>query len=308
MSILTRVVKGKIEKPLRLLVYGVEGIGKSSFAAGAPATIFVGPEDGTTELDVTRAPSPEKGDWSWSYVLDTLTELATEKHEYKTVAIDTLDWLEPLCWKHVCLKGDENGKQKNSIEDFGYGKGFAAALEEWRVFLARLERLRNSRGMNVVLLAHSWIKPYKNPEGPDYDRHEMKLNAKASGLLREWCDAVLFANYETFAIEDKGRVRGVGNNVRYLYTQRSAARDAKNRYDLPEKLPLNWESFIAAVRAHRPEEPSKLRERINEMLTQVKDQDVITRVTAAVSKAAENAAELARIADHLAAIVMKESA
>ena len=178
---LVGVVQGRVQKPIRALVWGVEGIGKSTFGSNAPSPIFLGAEDGTTELDVARFPEPT----SWQDVFDAVTELTTAEHAYRTLVLDTLDWLEPLNWEHVCAKGDGRGKRIASIEDFGYGKGYAAALDEWRRLLSAIERLRNTRHMNVVLLAHGWIKPFKNPDGPDYDRHELKLHPKAGGLLKE---------------------------------------------------------------------------------------------------------------------------
>jgi hypothetical protein len=295
---LVGVVQGRVQKPIRALVWGVEGIGKSTFGSNAPSPIFLGAEDGTTELDVARFPEPS----TWQDVFDAVTELTTAEHSYRTLVLDTLDWLEPLCWEHVCAKPDARGKRITSIEDFGYGKGYAAALDEWRRLLSAIERLRNTRNMHVVLLAHGWIKPFKNPDGPDYDRHELKLHPKAGGLLKEWCDAVLFANYETLTHEANGRTKGVSTGARVLHSQRRAAFDAKNRYDLPETLPLDWEAFAEAVAAHRPADPARLKARIATLLEHA-DVETSTKVTAALAKVGDDAAQLARIADKLAAAV-----
>jgi AAA domain len=296
---LAKVVKGKLVKPTRVLVYGIEGVGKSSFAAAAPAPIFLGAEDGTSELDVARFPEPR----SWQDTIDGIAELTTTEHEFKTLVIDTLDWLEPMCWAHVCVgKKDKAGKRIETIEDFGYGKGYTAALDAWRELLKKLERLRAERGMSIVLIAHSWIKSFKNPAGEDYDRHEMKLHAKAGGLLREWCDAVLFATHEVLTYELNGRVKGISNGARVLHTERCAAWDAKNRYDLPEKLPLDWEAFADAVAAHRPADPVALKTRILELLEHV-DATKRPRVEADLKNAGDDAAALARIANKLSATV-----
>ena len=296
---LANVVRGRIAKPLRVLLFGVEGVGKSTFGANAPSPIFLGAEDGTSELDVARFPQPG----SWDEALEAIAELTRAEHDHKTLVIDTVDWLEPLCWSKVVERASD--KDIKTIEDFGYGKGYVAALDEWRVLLASLERLRSARGMHIVLLAHSWIKTFKNPEAEDFDRYELKLHAKAGGLLKEWCDAVLFAQYETYANKDSKtkRVRGVSTGARIVQTQRTAAWDAKNRYDLPETLPLDWEAFAEAVTAHRPADPGILHARITGMLTSIADNALATRVRAAVEAANGNAAELARIADKLAATV-----
>jgi hypothetical protein len=127
-----------------------------------------------------------------------------------------------------------------NIEDVGFGKGYNAALDRWRDMLSRLDTLRDRRGMNVILLAHSWIKTFRNPEGDDFDRYELKLHAKTSGLIKEWSDAVLFAAYETLTATDKSkRTRGISTGARIVHTERRAAFDAKNRFELPAELPAS---------------------------------------------------------------------
>lgn len=296
---LTQVVQGRLAKPVRVLVYGIEGVGKSSFAAGAPNVIFLGAESGTSELDVARFPEPR----NWQDALDAITELTTSTHNYKTLAIDTLDWLEPMCWAHLyATKKTDDGKRAEGIEDYGYGKGYTAALDLWRVMLRMLERLREQRGVTIVPIAHSWIKSFKNPAGEDYDRHEMKLNAKASGLWREWCDAVLFATHETHTYKSNGRVKGLSSGARVLHTERCASHDAKNRFDMPETLPLDWEAFAEAVAAHRPADPAVLKARIEELLVHA-DESTKVRVRAALARVGNDAAELARIHNKLSATV-----
>lgn len=252
---LASVVKGKQQQPLRVVLYGVEGIGKSTFGANAPAPIFLGSEDGTSQLDVTRFPQPE----TWQEMLDAVRLLGTDAHEYQTLVLDTLDWAEPMLWNFICKRDG-----MKSIEEYGFGKGYVAALDEWRVLLAALERARRAKSMHVVLVAHSWIRPFKNPEGEDFDRYEMKLHNKAAGLIKEWSDAVLFANFETMAHKDSKtkRVRGVSTGARFVYTERTAAYDAKNRHDLPPQLPLDWSEFFSAVQSHKPADPKALLEEI----------------------------------------------
>jgi hypothetical protein len=289
------IVKGRLVRPMRVLTYGVEGIGKSTFAANAPSPIFLAAEDGTAQLDVARFPEPK----TWREVFDALDELTDTEHDFKTLVVDTLDWLEPLCWQAVC----ERSKWR-SIEDGGYGKGYVAALDEWRVLLARLERLRERRAMHVIFLAHSWVKTFKSPDTDDFDRYELKVHAKAGGLLKEWADAVLFARYETFSHVDEKtkRAKGVSTGARVIHTQRTAAWDAKNRYDLPESIPLDWQAFVEAVERKAPADPARLMKRIEALLASA-DDAVTERVRTAVAKAQGNAAQLARIADHLAATV-----
>lgn len=287
---LSSVTRGKIQKPLRVLLYGVEKIGKSTFAAAAPGAVFLCAEDGISELDVARFPEPR----SWPEALEALEALRTGEHDHKFVVIDTVDWLEPMIWSFIC---DRDGEK--NIEAYGYGKGYTAALDEWRLLLAKLERLRADRSMGVILLAHSWTKPFKNPAGADFDRFEMKLNAKAGGLLKEWSDAVLFAAFEQYTHEDKNkRVRGVATGARLVYTQRTAVYDAGNRFNLPPELPLDWDAFAEAINANRPE---VIRKRIDEMLADHPDQVFKAKVDAAVMKDPDNAVHLARVMNKLAA-------
>lgn len=239
---LAAVTRGTIDRPLRVVLYGVEGIGKSTFGADAPAPIFLGAEDGTGHLDVARFPQPR----TWADAIDALRVLHTEPHDYRTLVVDTVDWLEPLCWRAVC-----DAARKPDIEAFGYGKGYLAALEEWRRFVHGLDALR-AKGMTVVLLAHALVRPFRNPEGEDYDRYTLKVNEKAAGLLREWADAVLFANYQSFgAKQQNGRAKNIGTGARTLYTTHRPAADAKNRWSLPDELAMGWRPFADALAESR---------------------------------------------------------
>lgn len=257
---LSAITRGAIERPMRIVLYGVEGIGKSTFGADAPAPVFLGAEDGTAHLDVARFPQPR----TWQEALDALRVLATEPHEFRTLVVDTVDWLEPLCWQHVCASA-----RKPDIEAFGYGKGYLAALEEWRRFVLGLDALR-ARGMHTILLAHALVRPFRNPEGDDYDRYSLKVNEKAAGLMREWADAVLFANFESFAKkEPTGRAKGVGG-ARVLYTSHRPAADAKNRWGLPDRLAMGWTSFSDALaEARSPSRVAALRAELDATITKL---------------------------------------
>lgn len=247
---LSAVKRGVIHAPMRVLLYGPEGIGKTTFGAEAPSPIFLGTEDGFGLLDVARFPEPR----TWRDVTDALLALEREKHDYRTLVLDSLDWLEPLVWAEVCRTGG-----KRSIEDFGYGKGYVAALDTWRALLAGLDRLRRAKGMHIVLLAHAKVARFNNLEGSDYDRFTLKIHEKAAGVAKEWCDAVLFANFAGILVakDESGKSKGkaVGTPTRALYTERRAAFEAKNRYALPPELPLSWPDFESAATAPRDPAP-----------------------------------------------------
>lgn len=291
---LNRLVKGKLDQPLRLVLYGVDGLGKTTFAASAPSPIFIAAEDGTGELDVQRMPDIR----SWSDVLEAVDELAVREHPFKTVVIDTLDAAEAWCWESVAKAAG-----KASIDDIDYGRGFAAALDQWRLLYSKLERCR-SRGMALVLLAHSSVRTHKNPaqDVGDYDRHELRLHHKAAGFFRDRVDCVLFGEYETYSVTDsKKRTRGISTGARIVHTQRTAAWDAKNRYDLPPTLPLNWQVFADAVAAHRPADPAVVKAQIAALLEHASD-DIRARVAIALTRVGDDSAELVKIHNTLAAM------
>lgn len=292
---LEAVTRGKLQKPPRVMLFGVEGVGKTTFAAGAPAPIFLCAEDGTAQIDVARFPEPR----TWQDALDALVELTTEQHAYKTLIIDTVDWLEPLCWDYICKRDG-----KKDIEEYGFSKGQnVIALNQWRIFVAAMERMCKARDMGVIMLAHSYVKTFKNPEDDDYDRYEMSMHHKAAGLLKQWADATLFARHETFANKDDRtkRVRGISTGARVMHTNRTAAYDAKNRYDLPDVMPLDYATFAEAVAKAQPADPAKLLERIEAMLQQLTDAELEKKVRDKVAAANGNAAQLAQIADKLSA-------
>lgn len=257
---LEKRTKGRQGGPLRVLVYGIEGVGKSTFAAGAPAPIFIGTEDGTAHLDVERFSPPEH----WLDVLDAIEELRTKEHDRRTLVIDTLDWLEPMCWAHTCEKNGEksiHGLEKGS--EFGFYKGFQAALDEWRILIARLDALRIEKKMHLVMLAHAVVSSFKNPSlaVENYDRYTLKLQdakkVSAAGLWKEWAEDLFFANFDDLSKSvGNGRAKGVTGD-RVLHTTHSAAWDAKNRHDLPPEIPLDWKAFSEAATASRAVTPKK---------------------------------------------------
>jgi len=245
-SLLSEVKAGKIAAPLRILVYGPEGIGKSTFAASAPKPIWLGADNGTQHLDIERYPSPT----SWTELRDAIADLTESPHKYATLVVDPLGWFEPMVWAETCRRCGES-----DIDDIGGGfqKGFEAALIEWRILIADIERMSDRRGMNVILIAHSQMKKQKSPDAEDFERYTLQVQEKAAALFRQWCDYVLFAkrNVWTEATDKKKtRFRGIADGARYLHTAWSPAYDAKSRPQLPDPLPFReadaWATFSRA--------------------------------------------------------------
>ncbi len=254
MSLMARVQRGRTPKPPRLLVYGTEGIGKSTFAAGAPKPVFVQTEDGLDEIDCDKFPLAT----AYDEALAALAELRSEPHEYETVVIDSLDWLERMIWDKVC---QESGAKSIEKADGGYAKGYTHALTYWREVVEHLNALRNTRGMVVVLIAHAKVEKFEDPESSPYDRYSPRLHKHAAALVSEWCDAVLFATRKVRTqTEDAGFGRkrtiahalGKDGGERVLRTVGGPSCIAKNRYGLTEDLPLSWAAFVAALSNHQP--------------------------------------------------------
>jgi len=230
-------------KAPRIIIHGDPGTGKTTFAACAPKPVIIQTEDGLGNLDATAFPLAT----SFQDVLDAVTSLYAEEHEFKTCVVDSLDWLEPLIWQHVC---QTHGKE--SIEAFGYGKGYVEALSVWRQFFDGITALRDSKGMTIIMTAHSEQRRVEDPMLPAFDTHDLKLHKRAAALAEEFADVILFAQMQTNTVtEDAGfnnkRTRAVTTGQRIMHTVGQPAFLAKNRYSLPSPLPLAWDAFADAM-------------------------------------------------------------
>ena len=240
---LAQLTRANAPKPPRILIHGVAGVGKTTFAAEANKPVFVQTEDGLGTIPAANFPLAR----TFEEVLESLAALYTEDHDFKTVVIDSVDWLEPLVWGKACR---DNGWA--SIEEPGYGRGYVAALNLWRQYIEGLNALRDDRGMTVVQIAHTDIKRFDSPEHDPYDRYVIKLHARAAALMQEHSDIVLFANYRISTVKadvgfNKKVNRAMGSGERVIHSAERPAFLAKNRYGLPETLPLDWQSFAQAM-------------------------------------------------------------
>lgn len=276
--------RGVLSEPLVALVYGVEGVGKSTLAAGAPSPFFISADSGTAQLDVTRVSVK-----SWLDVLGLTREIATTVHAYKTLVIDPINFVEPMLFASLC---DQN--KWTSIEDAGFGKGYTAAVDQWRVLLSELERVRE-RGINILLLAHSMVRTFKNPEGEDFDRYHVSMHEKGAALLKQWCQNVLFARHESFVSKEKNKAaKGLSTGARVLHTTWQAAFDAKNRLCLPETIPLSWVDLVAAAEAARTG-ASDVSARITEIASSLGDPALVAKIAKAVSDAGNDVGRLSEV-------------
>jgi hypothetical protein len=237
---LKSILKNTAMAAPRVMVYGVEGIGKSTFGAGAPNPVYILTEDGLGSLNVDHFPLAT----SFQDVMDAISTLYKDNHAFETVVIDSLDWLEAIIQREI--------EQKYDAKDLAYGKGALIAAERWREILDGLNALRNDKGMIVILIAHTTIKRFDSPEVEPYDRYQPKLQERSNAVVREWADAVLFANYRTIVKKDdvgfnQTNNRGISTGERLLFTSERPAYMAKNRYNMPESIPLSWDAFAEAI-------------------------------------------------------------
>lgn len=243
------ITKGKIKSALKVVVYGQEGVGKSTFASKFPNPVFIDTEGSTKQLDVARFDAPT----SWEMLMQQVDYIKKNNTGFQTLVIDTADWAEKLCIKKVCSKA-----QKDGIEDFGWGKGYVYVQEEFGKLLNSLEEVVQ-RGINVVITAHAKMNKVEQPdEMGAYDRWELKLTKGCSPMLKEWADMLLFANYKTLVVKtDDKKYKGQGGQQRIVYTTHTAAWDAKNRFDLPDVIPLDYSQIKHIIEHTVNEMPEK---------------------------------------------------
>jgi len=242
---LASITSGRQDKPPIMAVYSVHGCGKTTLGASADRPIFMQTEDGLGMLD-----APTFGMLrTYDELMQAIGSLYTEPHDFKTLVLDSADHAEPLIWAQCCK---DNGW--DTIEKPGYGRGYAAALDLWRVMFDGLRALRDEKGMTIVLLAHSMIQNFDSPETESYARYSPKLHKGASAFVQEACDAVFFCNYRVSTVKtdsgfNKKTVRGVGGSERVLYTTERPSHLAKNRYSMPDQLPMTWDAIAEHIPA-----------------------------------------------------------
>ena len=226
------ITKGKTARAMKVVVYGSEGIGKSTFAADAPDPLFIDTEGSTAHMDVRRIEKPE----TWEELVDIVKEVAVTPDICKTLVLDTADWAEQLCVSHICQK-----YKQPSIESFGYGRGYVYLSEEFALLLRALDQVI-AAGIHVIITAHAKMRKFEQPdEQGAYDRWEMKLSKHVSPLLKEWCDMLLFLNYRTYVV-------------------------TTNRQNLPEEMSLEFKNIAHLFSLSPTAETEKPIDRLRKMM------------------------------------------
>jgi len=244
-------------RPSSMIIMGPPGVGKSSLAGNIPGAVAMPftqensfallKKSGAVPSDLAILPAPQ----TWDQALEMIEELTTGKHSYKCLVIDTLSCLENLCHTSVCNREFHGDWGDRGFQ--AYHRGYEISLADWREMLNALDRLRDEKGMSIVMLEHVHVKPFKNPEGGDYDRYQATCHPKTWMQTHRWADAVLFFNYYVEVDESGNRAKGRGGHARVLYTQYTAAFDAKNRFGLDPEIEAGdsgkeaWENLRSAI-------------------------------------------------------------
>ena len=250
-----QITKGKIATAIKTVIYGPEGIGKSTFAAQFPDPVFIDTEGSTVHMDVKRLPRPDL----WVELLNEVEYVRQNPGCCRTLVLDTADWAETLCGEYICARD-----QKTGIEDYGYGKGYRFLFEEFGRLLNALEQVRE-KGVNVVICCHATMRKFEQPdELGAYDRWSLKLTdspkASIAGAVKEWADMVLFANYKTIVVNVDGKGAAKGKNKvqggkRVMYTTHHSCWDAKNRFGLPEEAEFSYEVIRGVIEGDSLSQP-----------------------------------------------------
>lgn len=241
---LDAVVEDVVPAPPKVVIYGVHGVGKSTFGASFPNAILLMTENGIGSLRVRRFPKVVE---AYADLMTALGALYTGEHDRQTLVLDSLDWLEPIVWKETARR---HGKE--SIEGFDYGKGYIHADDVWSEVLDGFDALQRERGMSIVCTAHAAVTRFQSPVVEPFDRYSIKLHKRASALVQEWADVVAFAHWQTMTTETdlgfkKKAVRGVSSGQRLLALEERPAWEAKNRFQLPAVMPLDPAQFLGLL-------------------------------------------------------------
>jgi hypothetical protein len=237
--------KGRNIRPPRLVIYGGPGIGKSTFAAGAPDPVFLPIEEGIDALDVAAFPLIR----TYEQFQDAMGTLAQEDHAFKTVVIDSADWLERLIWRSVC---QAQGVASIETVGGGFGKGYIEAMTTWETVLNGLSYLRDERGMTPILICHESVEKVSPPDGESFTQSQLKLQKRSGTLIEEWADVIGYAREKRTIVKEKGafgashsQAKAIG---RELCCSKSPAYVAKNRYGIGSTA-LSWDAFAEAFAA-----------------------------------------------------------
>lgn len=313
MSLLNQITTGKRMKPLAVLLHGVHGIGKSTFGANSTKPIFVGSEE-NDELEVARMPKVQ----TWEQFIEQLTALRDEEHGYKTLVLDTVDSMEQVAQKAILTGANANKTMATAMG------GFGKAYEKMRdMFLDVRDHylipLRDEKGMNIILLAHTEKVKHEDPiTNTQYDHYQSSLHKKIKPIFEDWVSAILFANFELYRAERDfdGKEYAIGDGERRMFTEERPSHIAKNRFGLEYEIALDFKEFAKAVGSYykgakkadavsKPVEKPAVSDDVAELKYQIElmmadlPSDTLGKVSTAYKRAKDNKEQLLKVKKRL---------
>jgi hypothetical protein len=295
MGLLDTITTGKQSKAMIHTIYGLPGVGKTTWASKFPKCLILDLEKGSSHLEVARLDSID----TFHLFKNILNDLLTSSHLYQTIAVDSIEALESLIADQVCQEGAVETIEKY---DGGYGKGYIRTRELMREVMTSLRALNEKKNITVILIGHSQVKTHNDPaENAAYDRYVMRVNDKMGAVIRDLSDNVFFACHKVSTFNDKGKIRAISDGERVIKTEWRASADAKNRLNLPFEIPLSYEAFSLAIESTKPKSVESLREEINEMVRGL-DQETKPKAVEAVKKA-QTVEELLAIKNRISVLI-----
>ena len=260
------ITKGKQKRAVRCCIYGAEGIGKSTLAAKLPDPLFIDAEGGTFQIDCNRFDQPK----TWSDLIEMVIYVHDNPTICKTLVIDTADRAEMLLQEAILR---ENGVDSIEKVGGGYGKGYTLVAERFqKELLYRLDKLIQL-GINVCFTAHATMRKFESPEDTPYDRWELKCSKKISPLIKEWVDLLLYCDYQVTIIQEGNKSKARGSGKRMMHANHKPTYDAKNRYGLPDDMPLEYAPIAEVFEGNVPKTEEKDTLDINSAVEGIVDED-----------------------------------
>ena len=271
-----KIETGIKKRAIKTILYGPEGIGKSTLASQFPNPLFIDTENGTSTLDVRRVICNK----SWDELISIVNEVISEPSIAKTLVIDSADWAEQLAEDDVCQKN-----RVASIEAISYGKGYTFVADNFSKLLKLLDKLIEL-GINVVFTAHAKPRKFELPEeAGQFDRYEMKLSRQVAPLIKEWCDMLLFCNYKTYVVSTENNTKKAQGGKRVMYTTHHPCWDAKNRFSLPEELDMGFRSIEHLFSNTEPKKGLKAQENTAKPTQIIKSRPLVDKVKSLLKEA-----------------------